>query len=130
MRLSSKVKTYQRGMRAEKLAALWLRLKGYKILEQRYKTAVGEIDLIVSKNNLIAFVEVKTRPTINESLESITPKMKSRITRTAQHYLSQNNHATLNLRFDVVAVTPFKIKRILYKPFFIHHLDNAWASSA
>ncbi len=123
-------RTYQRGMRAEKLAAFWLRLKGYKILENRYKTKVGEIDLIASKNNLIAFVEVKARPSISEALESISPQMRERIIRASEHYLSQNNITASDFRFDVVAVTPFKILKIWQKPFFIRHLDNAWVTSA
>ncbi|HPF77687.1 MAG TPA: YraN family protein [Alphaproteobacteria bacterium] len=116
-----KKKTYDRGMKAEGLAALWLQVKGYKILARRYKTPVGEIDLIVQKNNLIAFVEVKSRMTTTQALESLTPSMRRRIERAAAHYIGHNNCEGRELRFDLVTVAP---------PFFIQHLDNAWLQAA
>ncbi len=124
-RLINKKKTYDKGLQAEKAAANWLRLKGYKILEQRYKTKYGEIDLIITKKNVIAFVEVKARKTEREALESLTPKMQNRIAQAASYYISQNDVAEYDLRFDLVAVLP---------PFLgittIQHLDNAWQLTA
>ena len=130
MSVRVKKKTYQRGVWSEKLAALWLRLKGYKILERRYKTKVGEIDIIARRQNTIIFVEVKARPTIAQALESITPTMKRRIGNTAKYYVSHNDVVDCDLRFDFVAVTPFKIKNIIKGRFFIHHLDNTWEQEA
>ena len=49
------------GRRAEALAALWLRLKGWTILARRVRTPVGEVDLIARRGRTIAFVEVKAR---------------------------------------------------------------------
>jgi len=116
-----KKKTYDAGLKAEKMAAAYLRLKGYKILSERYKTAHGEIDIIAQKNNLIAFIEVKARQTKTQALESITPKMKKRISDSAPHFISQHNDPDMDYRFDVISVTP---------PFSIHHLDNAWMLEA
>ena len=116
-----KKQTYDRGLKAESMAALWLRLKGYKILARRYKTKVGEIDLIARKANIICFVEVKARATKEQALESITPAMRQRIERAALYYVSHNNVTNCDLRFDLVTVTP---------PFLIHHLDNAWQQAA
>jgi len=110
--------TYDRGLQAERLASLWLRIKGYKILAQRYKTPVGEIDLIISKKNTIAFVEVKVRQTHRQALESLTPKMRRRIEKAALSYCAHNNIDGRDLRFDLITVQ---------QPFFIHHLDNAWS---
>ena len=62
----------RRGRRAETLAAWYLRLKGYRILARRYRTPVGEIDLIVRRGRLVAFVEVKRRPTEAEAAEAVT----------------------------------------------------------
>ena len=126
----SKRQTYQRGINSEKWAALWLQLKGYKILERRYKTSVGEIDLIASKNNVIVFVEVKARPTADLALESITHSMKKRISNTAQYYIGHHNVTDSDFRFDVIAVTPFRQHDFLKSRFFIHHLDNAWETGA
>ncbi|HPQ51343.1 MAG: YraN family protein [Alphaproteobacteria bacterium] len=115
---------YSRGLIAEIYAGFFLILKGYKIREWRYKTSVGEIDFIISKNNITAFVEVKLRSTKDEALLSITPKMKSRISRAAQYYLARQLKDTANnvgkkeaeYRFDVIGVSGFRI----------WHLDNAW----
>lgn len=123
--IQKKKKAYNRGIFAERFAALWLQLKGYKILERRYKTAVGEIDLIARKKNTIAFIEVKVRRTKLQALESVTPHMRKRIERAALYYISQNDCAAYDLRLDVIAVSvsPFG-------GYFIHHLDNAWQRSA
>ena len=113
-----KKETYDKGVWAEKYAAGYLVAKGYKILETRYKTQYGEIDIIIQKGNVIAFVEVKARRSIDEALESITPKIRERIGNAAQYYLSQNDEAAFcDLRFDVIAIKP---------PLFLAHLDNAW----
>ena len=58
-----RVKAYRRGLFAETVAALLLRLKGYAIVARRYKTPVGEIDLVALKGKRLAFVEVKRRKT-------------------------------------------------------------------
>lgn len=126
-RKSHKKQTYDRGKLAEHIAALWLWVKGYKILARRYKTTVGEVDLIALKGDVIAFIEVKARPTTTQGLESITPKARERIIRTAEHFMTQGvkkaklSPEKLTMRFDLITVTP---------PFFIHHLDNAWQANA
>ena len=129
--MSGYLKTYRRGVNSEKIAAFWLRLKGYKILEQRYKTKMGEIDIIATKGNLISFVEVKARPTAGLALESVTPKMRRRIQNTALHFVAQKpSRGGLDLRFDVVCVMPFSWKKLFKGAPLIHHLDNAWQAEA
>lgn len=122
--------TYQRGVSAEYLAALWLQMKGYKILARRYKTTYGEIDLIAQSQDVIAFIEVKARPTKAQALESITPAMRRRITNAALHYISENDASEYDLRFDVLTVLPITLKTLREEGFFIHHLDNAWMAGA
>ena len=118
---NQKLKTYNRGLKAEGLAALWLKFKGYKILERRYKTNVGEIDIIARRKKTICFIEVKARTTQVKALESLTATMRGRIERAALTYIGQNNVADYEMRFDLITVSP---------PFFIHHLDNAWQQAA
>jgi len=111
---------YMRGLLAEIYTGIYFILKGYKILAWRYKTHGGEIDFIISKKNIIIFVEVKLRPTTDQALESITPKMKARISNAARYFLSRQSKGaggiSREFRFDVVAVSGFRI----------WHLDNAW----
>lgn len=109
--------TYDWGIKAEKMAALYLKTKGYQILEERYKTSYGEIDIIARKKNLIAFIEVKARQTKEQALESITARMRKRISDSALYYISQSEAGDDDYRFDVITVSP---------PFSIEHLEHAW----
>src|SRR3546814_20155523 len=54
------------GRRGERLAAWWLRLKGWRILDTRVRTPAGEVDLVAKRGNLVAFVEVKMRKSAAE----------------------------------------------------------------
>lgn len=109
--------SHERGLGAELYAALYLFLKGYRILAWRYKTPVGEVDLIVARKSWIVFVEVKQRRSIEEAVFSVTPLMRQRIGAAAGYFLAQQRQKIASsLRFDVVAVSGLCIR----------HLDNAW----
>jgi len=97
----------RRGRRAEFLAICLLRLKGYRLLASRYRTPVGEIDLIARRAGTVAFVEVKARPSIAEAAEAVTLQGRQRIARAAHLWLARNPAAAeLTLRFDVILVAP------------------------
>jgi putative endonuclease len=116
--LDQKKKTYDRGIMAESAAELFLRAKGFDILERRYKTPVGEIDIIALDDQYLVFVEVKARTSVDTALESITPKMRARINDAASHFFAAKpKYAGYPMRVDVVAVK---------LPFTIHHLENAF----
>lgn len=116
------VTNFAKGVEAEDLAARYLEKQGFEILQTRYKTKFGEIDLIIKKAKLICFVEVKTRQSVEEALQSITPRAQKRIEQSALYYLSHNpQFESYDLRFDVIAITA---------PFDILHLDNAWVTSS
>ena len=72
-----------RGRRAETIVAWFLRLKFYRILARRYRTPVGEIDLIAKRGRTIAFIEVKQRPSEAEGLDAVTAKGRRRISQAA-----------------------------------------------
>ncbi|MFD1198380.1 YraN family protein [Brucella gallinifaecis] len=96
-----------RGHSAERLAAFALMLKGYRIIARRYRTRLGEIDLIARRGNLILIVEVKARPSIEAAQLAVTPQAMRRIEAAADLWLQrQPDHAKLSLRFDLVAVLP------------------------
>ncbi len=110
--------SYAKGVDAENLVAENLGIQGYEILERRYKTKFGEIDLITRKENILCFVEVKSRKTLEDALLSVTAKNRRRIENSALFYISQNESCTkLDFRFDVVVIT---------SDGEITHLDNAW----
>lgn len=95
------------GRRAEALAALFLRLKLYAIREKRFKTPVGEIDLVAQRFGVTVFVEVKARRAGRGEAEALEAVDTRRISRAAQYYLARNPAlADTPLRFDVIFVAP------------------------
>lgn len=95
------------GLRAEMLAAWFLRLQGYKILAQRYKTHHGEIDLIAQRFNTLAFVEVKARKDLAQYSAALAAVNAPRISRAAAHFLAQRPAlAEKSCRFDIIFLAP------------------------
>lgn len=93
----------RQGRRAEWIAALALRLRGYRILAQREKTPLGEIDLIAVRGQRLAFVEVKRRATLEAAEASITAAQRARVRRAANLWLARNGrYQSHNLGFDIV----------------------------
>lgn len=123
----NKKQAYRAGLWAEWLAALYLFIHGYRILETRYKTKIGEIDLIVRRGNRIIFVEVKTRRTLEEARLSISAQARKRIKKTAALYLATHPcYQSFDCRFDMIGI----ILRGGFFPIKIEHLDNAWHGGA
>jgi putative endonuclease len=109
---------YRSGHSGERLAALRLMLTGYRILARRYRTKVGEIDLIARRGGVVAFIEVKRRAELTQGLEAVTPQARIRIRRAAELYLRRNPAlAERALRFDVMVITPWAWPR---------HIVDAW----
>jgi putative endonuclease len=97
------------GHRSESLAALWLRLKGYRILGRRIKTRAGEIDLVaLPAFGPVCIVEVKARRALRDAADAVTPAQRIRITRAALLYLAgRPGLAARGVRFDIIAVAGF-----------------------
>lgn len=94
------------GNKGERLAARYLRRKGFKILARQYATRWGEIDLIALDGETIVFVEVKSRRSEAAGLpvEAITYDKQKKLTRMALAYLKRHGLLENSARFDVVAV--------------------------
>lgn len=113
-----KQQSYDRGLWAEHVAAFYLFLKGYRILRRRYKTPVGEIDLVAVRKKTLAMVEVKAREKAEDGLCAVNVRSQGRIARAAGYFLAAHpSYAEYNIRFDVV---------VYAWPFSLRHLDNAW----
>ena len=109
---------HARGAKAETIAALFLRMKGYQILERRFKTQLGEIDIIAKRYGVIAFVEVKMRKTHEDAAEAIHHINQDRVRRAAELYLARNTGYTVfETRFDALVMAPGKLPR---------HIENAF----
>ncbi|HEU0017357.1 MAG TPA: YraN family protein [Methyloceanibacter sp.] len=83
-----RVKAYRHGLFAETVAALLLRLKGHRIIARRYKTPVGEIDLVALKGKRLAFVEVKQRKSFDAAGWSLPTRARRPIVRAARYWLA------------------------------------------
>ena len=95
------------GRQAEKLAALYLRLKGYKILHRNWRTRFGEIDLIAQKGRTLVFVEVKARRSQSRGLpeEALTAQKRQRLLQLASFYLAKHPlKEEQSVRLDVIAI--------------------------
>jgi len=100
-------RNYRRGHRGEWLAALALMAKGFRIVARRYKTPLGEIDLIARRGDLVLVVEVKVRPTLIEAMDAVGVYSARRIEGAADLWLArQRDYPRLSVRFDLVAVLP------------------------
>jgi putative endonuclease len=103
--LARRRRAYRLGVSAERIAALWLRLKGYRIVARRHDRGTGEIDLIAQRFGTLAFVEVKARADLASGLDAITATKRRRIMRAAAGYLAAHpEHDGRIVRFDVVVV--------------------------
>ena len=100
-------KALRRGSFSESLAALALRLKGYRIVERNFRCPFGEIDLVARKGDLIAFVEVKARRSVAEAVDAVSGRAQRRIANAGEHWIGrQRDWDRLSWRFDIVAVLP------------------------
>ncbi len=102
--------SYALGYFYETLARWFLLLKGYKIIARRYKTSVGEIDLLVCKGKTLIAVEVKNRKHQKDSYYALTPYQMRRIKRTL--LLAHKKFPQFyTIRCDTILISPYKWPR-------------------
>ena len=110
------------GRFAEQVAALWLMLRGWRILGFRLKTPHGEIDLLARRGRILAVVEVKSRTSLEAALASVHPTQQARLRRAGENLaLRRPSLAGLAVRLDMVALAPGRWPR---------HIPDAWAGNA
>ena len=105
------------GRRGERIAAWWLRLKGWSILDRRVRTPAGEVDLIAKRGALIAFVEVKSRATAAELDHAIDHRRLARVAAAVEVLMPRYATAGEDIRVDVILLAPRTPPR---------HIENAW----
>jgi putative endonuclease len=114
----ARVAAFRTGVSAESRAAAFLMAKGYRILEKRFRTRYGEIDIIARRRNLVAFIEVKARASLEEAAYAVTARQQVRIVAAAQAWLMAHpEHANFDLRFDAVLIAPRRLPRHLLAAF-------------
>ena len=108
----ARVEAFRTGISAEAQAAALLMAKGYRILAKRFRTPHGEIDIVARRRNLLAFVEVKARNSLDDAAYAVTPRQQARIIAAAQIWLMAHpEHAEYDLRFDAMLIAPRRLPR-------------------
>lgn len=113
------------GRLAEAAAALWLTMKGYRIVGRRERTPVGEIDIVAWQRRpapygTLCLVEVKWRPNMQDAVAAIGPRQRERLARAAAAYLQHHpRYASADIRYDVLLLAP---------NMWPQHLRDAWQS--
>ena len=109
---------HAKGSKGEEIAVAYLREKGFQILDRNWRIAEGELDIVVSKDSIIAFVEVKTAYSdkYGRPEEWVNPAKRRQIGKIADAWIDIHNPADCVFRFDVITLrkTPggFKIRHI------------------
>lgn len=113
-----RVIAFRTGLSAESRAAAWLLARGYRILARRFRTRVGEIDIVARRRNLIAFIEVKARASLDDAAYAVTEQQQRRIVAAAEAWLAQNPQFERHeMRFDAILVAPGSLPRHLTAAF-------------
>lgn len=101
---------FRTGISAESRAAALLIAKGFRILARRYRTPVGEIDIVARRRRLLVFVEVKARERLDDAAWSVTDRQRARIVAAAQAWLAMHPDVTFeDIRFDAMLVAPGRL---------------------
>jgi putative endonuclease len=103
---------FRTGLSAESRAAALLVAKGFRILARRWRSPVGEIDIVARRRHLLLFVEVKARNTLDEAAESVTGRQRQRIVAAAEAWIATYPDPSIHdMRFDAMLVAPGKVPR-------------------
>lgn len=97
------------GRRAETVAAWWLRLKGWKILARRVRTPLGEVDLVARRGGTVAFVEVKSRPSLLEAEFSLDEYRLRRVAAASQLLAARYARSNDEIRIDAIFIVPRRL---------------------
>ena len=110
------------GHRGEWLAALWLMLKGYRILGFRLRAPQAEIDLLAQRGDVLAVVEVKQRTSLAAALEAVRADQRDRLRRAGRTLAARRpSLRKLNVRLDLLALAPGRFPR---------HIPDAWSEDS
>lgn len=116
-----RVAAFRLGLSAESRAALLLIAKGYRILARRWKTPLGEIDIVARRRRTLVFLEVKARARPDDAAEALTERGKRRIIAAAELWLAHHpGDAQSDIRFDVILIAGGRLPR---------HIANAFDAS-
>ena len=104
-RSATGLRAHAQGIDAEALACAALVADGWQVLARRARTPAGEIDVVAARPDLLAFVEVKRRPTLADAAAAVSPRQRARLLAAAEILLAGHpDWARAGTRFDVLVV--------------------------
>ena len=103
---------FRLGLSAESRAAAWLMAKGYRIAARRWRSPLGEVDIVARRRRLLVFVVVKARERLDDAAEAVVPRQRRRIIAAAEAWLAAHpDDVRCDIRFDAVLVAPRRLPR-------------------
>ncbi len=106
-----RVRAERSGRLAETLAAFAYRLRGFEILDRRFKAAGGEIDLVARRGTLLVFAEVKRRAEIDTALLAVTYKNRRRMEAAVRSWLARHPKLSgSDIRYDIAAIAGWRVE--------------------
>jgi putative endonuclease len=106
------------GLSAESRAAAYLVAKGYRIVARRFRSPVGEIDIVARRRGTLIFVEVKARERLDDAAEAVIVRQQRRIVAAAEAWLAAHpDDMNCDMRFDVMLVAPKSLPRHIQAAF-------------
>lgn len=108
------------GKLGEDIAASYITDAGYAIIDRNFTSHWGELDIIARKNNIIYFIEVKTKigDLKGKPYESVTYRKRQNLKRSINLYLLKNNYKTYKLSLSILSVELFEDRSIKEIKFF------------
>ena len=98
-------RAYTLGVRAEAAVRVTLERDGWAVLGHRVRTEAGEVDLVAERAGVLAFIEVKARPTLADAAASVLPRQRARLLAAAEILLAEHpDWGAAGVRFDVLVV--------------------------
>jgi len=106
------------GLSAESRAAALLIAKGYRIVARRFRSPMGEIDIVARRGRALIFVEVKARGRLDDAAEAVIVRQQRRIIAAAEAWLASHpDDVNCDIRFDVMLVAPRSLPRHIVAAF-------------
>ena len=107
----------KRGRGAESIAAMWLRVFGWRILARRARVRGGEVDIIARRGRTLAFIEVKARGSEHAAGFALDHYRLRRVAAAAEMLAPRFQRSGDDVRIDAILVVPGRLPR---------HLVNVW----
>ena len=116
------------GAEGEQLAARYLSGRGYRIITRNFRFLRNEIDIIATFGDMLCFIEVKTRASIEKGYpaEAVTPRKQKEIIRAASGYLAGLEGPPPDCRFDVIAILASRLDGERIVEYDLEHIEAAF----